>query len=72
MAKSFVQLRSALDGIMEEKEAAIQKAAREIAVNLSAASGSKESKAETIENLLKGWSDADKFQIMKYAFVHMC
>lgn len=72
MSKSFVQLRSALDGIMEEKETAIQKAAREIAVNLSATSGSKESKAETIENLLKGWSDADKFQIMKYAFVHMC
>ena len=72
MSKSFVQLRSALDGIMEEKEAAIQKAAREIAVNLSTTSGSKESKAETIENLLKGWSDVDKFQIMKYAFVHMC
>ena len=72
MAKSFVQLRSAIDGIMEEKDAAIKKAAKEIAVNISAAGGSKESKVETIDNLLKGWSDADKYQIMKYAFAYMC
>lgn len=71
MAKSFIQMKSALDDIREEKDAAMRKAAQQIARNLSGA-GSKNEKSTTIDKLLDGFSDSDKFIIMKYAFLEMC
>ena len=69
--KSFIQMKSALDDILEEKEAAMKKAAKEIARNLSG-SGSANEKSTTIDKLLSGYSDSDKYIIMKYAFIEMC
>lgn len=69
--KSFVQLKSTLDDIREEKDASMKKAAKEIARNLSGA-GSEGEKSATIDKLLNGFSDHDKFIIMKYAFIYMC
>lgn len=71
MAKSFIQMKSALDDIREEKDASMRKAAKEIARNLSG-SGNKNEKSTTIDKLLEGYSDSDKFIIMKYAFLEMC
>jgi len=71
MAKSFIELKSSLDDIREEKDAAIKKAAKEIARHLSG-SGNPNEKSQTIDKLLNGFSDADKYQIMKYAFITMC
>lgn len=71
MAKSFIQVKSSLDDIREEKDAALKKAGKEIAKFLSGA-GSEGEKSATIDKLLIGFSDADKFVIMKYAFLGMC
>jgi len=71
MAKSFVQLKSSLDDIREEKDASIKKAGKEIAKHLSGP-GSEGEKSATIDKLLAGFTDADKFLIMKYAFIYMC
>ena len=71
MAKSFIQLKSSLDDILEEKEAARRKAAKEIARNLSG-SGSANEKSTAIDKLLSGYSDSDKYIIMKFAFIEMC
>ena len=52
-------------------DAALKKAGKEIAKFLSGA-GSEGEKSATIDKLLIGFSDADKFVIMKYAFLGMC
>lgn len=71
MAKSFVQIKSQLDDIREEKDSSLRKAAKEIARNLSGPGNTNE-KNTTIDKLLVGFSDADKYIIMKYAFISMC
>lgn len=71
MSKSFIQIKSSLDDIREAKDASIKKAGREIAKHLSGP-GSEGEKSATIDKLLVGFSDTDKFMIMKYAFIYMC
>ena len=67
MAESFVALKSEMDGVMEEKNMALKKAGETLAVNLS--SGKYKNKTEMIDKLLDGFSDSEKYIIMKYAFL---
>jgi Sec-independent protein translocase protein TatA len=73
MGKSFVELKSSMDDIREEKDAAIKKAAKEIARNMSASVAKDSAKGSAdIDKLLQGFSDGDKYLIMKFAFIFMC
>ena len=66
--KSFIALKSTLDGVIESKDAAFKKAGKDIAIALSREGGNQ---SDTIDKLLKDLSDHDKFLIMKYAFMAM-
>ena len=73
MEKSFIELKSRMDDINEEKEAAYKKAGTLIAQNFASTGAKNPGKASTdIENLLKGFNDAERYKIMKYAFLAMC
>lgn len=72
MAKqSFIELKSTMDDIIETKDAALKKAGLAVARSYSG-SGDMATKSANIDKLLEGFSDADKFIIMKFAFLAMC
>jgi len=68
--KSFVQMKATFDDIREVKDAQLQKAGKEMARMLSTSTNMNET-LDIIDKLLKGFSDSDKYVIMKYAFVAM-
>lgn len=73
MGKSFIELKATMDDINEEKEAAYKKAGKLIATNLAGPAARDPKKASVdIENLLKDFNDAEKYRVMKYAFLAMC
>lgn len=69
--KTFTILASTLDDINVEKDAAMKKAAKEIAVYYAGSRADTTVASGDIDKLLKNFSDADKFLIMKYAFLRV-
>lgn len=70
MAKSFIEMKSALDDFNEERLASLKKAGDLLARNLSGQPVTNIS--SKIDDLLKNYSDADKYTIMKFAFMKLC